>query len=174
MELNDIKTPNDVYRFMCDNIEYGWIDINGNKHLKTMKEFRKLYRTMSIDEILKYKIGTCIDQVALIHYLLNRINVENKMYCCRIYEPDDFGNLEEEEHMHCFVLYYENGKVYHIEHPNFDNKGIFEYDSEKEAIDTIVNYYINLRGGKDSPTKEFYEVPIGISFKEFNKYINHV
>ena len=174
MELNDIKTPNDVYQFMCDNIEYGWIDINGNKHLKTMKEFRKLYRTMSIDEILKYKIGTCIDQVALMHYLLNRINVENKMYCCRIYEPDDFGNLEEEEHMHCFVLYCENGKVYHIEHPNFDNKGIFEYDSEKEAIDTIVNYYIKLRGGKDSPTKEFYEVPIGISFKEFNKYINHV
>ena len=174
MELNDIKTPNDVYRFMCDNIEYGWIDINGNKHLKTMKEFRKLYRTMSIDEILKYKIGTCIDQVALMHYLLNRINVKNKMYCCRVYEPDDFGNLEEEEHMHCFVLYYENGKVYHIEHPNFDNKGIFEYDSEKEAIDTIVNYYIKLRGGKDSPTKEFYEVPIGVSFKEFNKYINHV
>ena len=48
MELNDIKTPNDVYQFMCDNIEYGWIDINGNEHLKTMKEFRKLYRTMSI------------------------------------------------------------------------------------------------------------------------------
>ena len=108
MELNDIETPNDVYQFMCDNIEYGWIDINGNKHL------------------------------------------------------------------HCFVLYYENGKVYHIEHPNFDNKGIFKYDSEKEAIDTIVNYYIKLRGGKDSPTKEFYEVPIGTSFKEFNKYINHV
>lgn len=174
MELNDIKTPNDVYQFMCDNIEYGWIDINGNEHLKTMKEFRKLYRTMSIEEILMYKIGTCIEQVALMHYLLNKINVKNKMYCCRIYEPDDYGDLEEEEHMHCFVLYYENGKVYHIEHPNFENKGVFEYNSEKEAIDSIVNYYIKLRGGKDSPTKEFYEIPIGISFKEFNKYINHV
>ena len=76
--------------------------------------------------------------------------------------------------MHCFVLFFENGKVYHMEHPNFDNKGIFEYNSEEEAIHAIVDYYIKLRGGKDSPTKEFYEVPVGISFQEFNKYINHV
>lgn len=174
MKLNEIKSSQDVYQFMCDNIQYGWIDVDGKQHLDTMKEFRKLYRTMSIEEILKYKIGTCIDQVNLIHYLLNRINIKNKMYCCRIFEPDDYGDLEEEEHMHCFVLYFENEKVYHMEHPNYNNKGIFEYDSEKEAIETIVNYYIELRGGKDSPTKEFYEIPVNISFKEFNKYINHV
>lgn len=174
MDLNKIKCSQDVYQFMNDNIEYGWIDINGNKHLNTMKEFRRIYRTMSIDEILEYKIGTCIDQVNLMHYLLNKINIKNKMYCCRIFEPDDYGNLEEEEHMHCFVLFYENNKVYHMEHPNFEKKGIYEYNSEDEAIKTIVDYYIKLRGGKDSPTKEFYEVPVGISFKEFNKYINHV
>ena len=53
-------------------------------------------------------------------------------------------------------------------------KGIFEYDSEEVAIKSIVDYYIELRGGKDSPTKEFFEVPVGLSFREFNKYINHV
>ena len=174
MELNEIKSAQDVYKFIDDNIEYGWIDINGQKHLNTMKEFRRLYRTMSIEEILKHKIGTCIEQVNLMHYLLNKINVKNKMYCCRIFEPDDYGNLEEEEHMHCFILYYENGKVYHMEHPNLDRKGIYEYNSESEAIKEIVDYYIELRGGKESPTKEFFEVPVGISFKEFNKYINHV
>ena len=125
MELNEIRCSQDVFRFMTDNIEYGWIDINGKKHLNTMKEFRKVYRTMSIKEILKYKIGTCIDQVNLMHYLLNKINIKNKMFCCRIYEPDDYGNLEE-EHMHCFVLYYENNKVYHMEHPNFEKKGILK------------------------------------------------
>lgn len=174
MNLNKIKCSQDVYKFMEDNIEYGWIDINRNKHLNTMKDFRRIYRTMSIDEILEYKIGTCIDQVNLMHYLLNKINIKNKMYCCRIFEPDDYGNLEEEEHMHCFVLFYENNKVYHMEHPNFKKKGIYEYNSEDEAIKTIVDYYIKLRGGKNSPTKEFYTIPVGISFKEFNKYINHV
>lgn len=174
MELNEIKTSKDVYQFIDDNIAYGWIDINGQQHLNTMKEFRRIYRTMSIEEILKYKLGTCIEQVNLMHYLLNKINVKNKMYCSRIFEPDDYGNLEEEEHMHCFILYYENGKVYHMEHPNLDRKGIYEYNSESEAIKAIVDYYIELRSGKESPTKEFFEIPVGISFKEFNKYINHV
>lgn len=174
MELSEIKSPEDVYQFIDDNIEYGWIDISGKQHLNTMKDFRRIYRTMSIDEILKYKIGTCIDQVNLMHELLNKINIKNKMFCCRIFEPDDYGNLEEEEHMHCFILYYENGKVYHMEHPNFEKKGIYEYNSENIAIKEIVEYYIKLRGGKDSPTKEFYKIPVGISFKEFNKYINHV
>lgn len=174
MKLNEIKTSKDVYQFIDDNIAYGWIDINEQQHLNTMKDFRRIYRTMSIEEILKYKLGTCIEQVNLMHYLLNKINVKNKMYCCRIFEPDDYGNLEEEEHMHCFILYYENGKVYHMEHPNLDRKGIYEYNSESEAIKEIVDYYIELRGGKESPTKEFFEVPVGISFKEFNKYINHV
>lgn len=174
MKIDEIKCSQDVYKFMTNNIEYGWIDINENIHLNTMKEFRRIYRTMSIDEILKYKIGTCIEQVNLMHYLLDKINVKNKMYCCRIFEPDDYGNLEEEEHMHCFVLYYENNKVYHMENPNFERKGIYEYNSQEDAIKAIVDYYIKLRGGKDSPTKEFYEIPVGVSFKEFNKYINHV
>ena len=92
----------------------------------------------------------------------------------RFVEPDDYNNLEEEEHMHCFLLYYLNGKVYHIEHPNFEKIGIYEYNNEKEAVSSIVNYYINLRGGKESPTKEFFEVRPGLSFKEFNNYINHL
>ncbi len=174
MKIEELKTAKDVYKFIDENIEYGWIDCFGKIHLNTMKEFRKIYRTMSLEQILEYKIGTCIDQVKLMNYLLNKINVKNKMFCCRIFEPDDYGNLEEEEHMHCFILYYENNKVYHMEHPNFNKKGIFEYDSEEVAIKSIVDYYIELRGGKDSPTKEFFEVPVGLSFGEFNKYINHL
>lgn len=48
------------------------------------------------------------------------------------------------------------------------------YFNIREAVRSIVNYYINLRGGKDSPTKEFFEVRPGLSFKEFNNYINHL
>ncbi|MBW6411191.1 transglutaminase domain-containing protein [Clostridium weizhouense] len=174
MDINEIKFPKDIFQYMNDNIEYGWIDINGDKHIKIMKDFRKIYRISSIEETIDSGLGTCIEQVALMHYLLDKLKVKNKMFCCRIYEPDDYGNLEEEEHMHCFVLYYLNNKVYHMEHPNFEKKGIYEYDSEESAINTIVNYYIQLRGGKDSPLAEFYKIEKGLSFKEFNKYINQV
>ena len=39
MELDEVKSSKDVFQFMLDDIEYGWIDINGDKHIKTMKEF---------------------------------------------------------------------------------------------------------------------------------------
>lgn len=172
MKIEDIETPEDVYRWMDENIQYGWLDLEGTEHINEMKDFRKLYRTMSVEEILERKIGTCIEQVELMHYLLDNINVTNKMYCCRIYEPDDYGNLEEDEHMHCVVLFYRDQKVFHLEHPNFKEKGIYEYPTETAAIKAIVDYYIELRGGKESPTTQFYKVPKGLSFQEFNAFIN--
>ena len=173
MEINNIKTPEDIFLWMDENMQYGWLDSEGGRHVGEMKNFRKQYRTMSVQETLEHKIGTCIEQAEVMHYLLDKINIKNKMFCCRIYEPDDYGNLEEEEHMHCFVLFWRDGKVYHIEHPNFEKKGIYEYDTEEEAIRKIVDYYIELRGGKESPTTPFYSVPAGISFREFNAFINN-
>jgi len=38
---------------------------------------------------------------------------------------------------------------------------------------TIVDYYVNMRGGKESPTTAFDRVPVGMTFQEFNTYINH-
>ena len=37
------------------------------------------------------------------------------MYSTRIYENNDFNNLDEEEHMQCFILYFKDSKVYHME-----------------------------------------------------------
>lgn len=172
MKINEIKTPNDILTFMNDNIEYGWLDIYNNEHIKTMKDFRKIYRTSSIDEVLEHKIGTCIEQIYLMHMLLDNINVTNKMFCTRIYEGKDFNDLEAEEHMHCFVLYYLNDKVYQIEHPNWERIGIYEFNSEEIAIKEINQYYVEMSEGKSRPVTEFFEVKPGLSFKNFNEYIN--
>lgn len=75
--------------------------------------------------------------------------------------------------MHCFLLYFQNGKTYHMEHPNVRQKGIYEYPTKEEAMRTIVDYYVNMRGGKESPTTAFDRVPVGMTFQEFNTYINH-
>lgn len=172
MNINNIKTPKDVLEFMKKNIKYGWLDINNQEHIGNMKNFRKLYRTSSLAEILNHKIGTCIEQVYLMHILLDKINIPSKMFCTRIYESDDFNDLEAEEHMHCFILYCQDNKIYQIEHPNWERIGIYEYKSEKDAIDKINDYYIKLSGGVPRPVTEFYEVPTNLTFKEFNQYIN--
>lgn len=173
-DTSNLKTIDDVLEFMKNNIRYGWLDINNEIHIGNMKNFRKLYRTLSIDEILKYGIGTCIDQVKLMNYLLNKISVKNKMFATRIYEPNDFNKLDEEEHMHCFILCYIDNKVYHIEHPNWYRIGIYEYKNEKEALKNINEYYVKLSSGISRPITEFYEIDSNISFIEFNSYINNL
>ena len=173
-DTSNLKTIDDILDFLKSNIRYGWLDINNEIHIGNMKNFRKLYRTLSIDEILKYGIGTCIDQVKLMNYLLNKISVKNKMFATRIYEPNNFNKLDEEEHMHCFILCFIDNKVYHIEHPNWYRIGIYEYEDEQEALKTINDYYIKLSGGISRPITEFYKIDNNISFKEFNCYINNL
>lgn len=174
MKIEDIKTPEDILSFMKENIKYGWLDINNEEHINNLKNFRKLYRTATIEETLEHGIGTCIEQVYLMSKLLDKLNIPNKMFCTRIYEGNDFNDLEAEEHMHCFVLYYMNGKVYHIEHPNWERIGIYEYDSEEEALKEINDYYIEMSEGKARPITEYYDVEPNISFKDFNNYINEL
>lgn len=174
LNINNINSIDDVLDFMKNNIRYGWIDINNEIHIGNMKNFRKLYRTFSIDKIIKYGVGTCIEQVKLMNYLLNKINIKNKMFATRIYEPNDFNKLDEEEHMHCFILCYIDNKVYHIEHPNWHKIGIYEYKNEEDALKNINDYYVKLSGGISRPITEFYKVDDNLTFKEFNSYINNL
>ena len=69
-------------------------------------------------------------------------------------------------------LYYQNNKVYQIEHPNFERIGIYEFNTEEEAIKKINDYYVELVDGKSRPVTEFFDVKPNLSFKEFNEYIN--
>lgn len=174
MKIENIKTPEDILEFMKSNIKYGWLDINNEEHIGNMKGFRSLYRTSTLEEILDHKIGTCIEQVYLMKHLLDKINIPNKMFCTRIYEGEDFNDLEAEEHMHCFVLYYLDNKVYQIEHPNWERIGIYEYENEETAIDKINEYYIEMAGGHARPVTEFFDVEPNLTFKEFNCYINNL
>lgn len=168
-----MKTPEDILEYMKKNIKYGWLDKNNEEHIGNLKNFRKLYRTSSLEEIKKHKIGTCIEQVFLMKQLFDKINIESHMYCTRVYEDNDI-NDEEDEHMHCFLLYKKDNKIYHIEHPNWEKMGIYEYNTIEEAIKTINEYYIELAGGISRPVTEFFDVPKGLSFKEFNQYINNI
>lgn len=172
MNIEDIKEAEDILEFMKKNIKYGWLDINNNKHVGNMKNFRRLYRTSSLGETIKTGLGTCIEQVYLMSTLLNKLGIKNKMFCTRVYEGENFNNLDEEEHMHCFVLYYLNNKVYHMEHPNFEKVGIYEYDDEVTALNTINDYYVKMANGKSRPITQFFSVTPNISFKQFNNYIN--
>lgn len=172
MKISDVKNTKDVYDFMEEHIRYGWLDFDKEEHIGNMDNFRKLYRTSSVNETLEHGIGTCIEQVMLMKMLLDKINVHNKMFCARIYEDEEFNDLDSDVHMHCFILCYDDNCVYQIEHPNEKRKGKYDYDSEEDAISKIGKYYEEMDNGKGRVITEFFEVEPGLSFKEFNSYIN--
>jgi hypothetical protein len=172
MKLEEIKNPQDILQFMKDNIKYGWLDIYNEEHIGNMENFRRLYRTSTIEETLSHKIGTCIEQVYLMKTILDKLSIPSKMFCTRIYEDDSHTNMEEDEHMHCFVLYYQNDLVYQIEHPNWKRIDIHKFKDEETAISEINKCYLDSVTKKARPVTEFYEVQPNLSFKDFNLYIN--
>lgn len=172
MEKVDIKSPEDILEYMKEHIKYGWLDINNEEHIGNMKNFRRLYRTSSVEETIAHGLGTCIEQVNLMHCLLDSIDTPNKMFCTRVYEKSDFNDLDAEEHMHCFVLYYQDGKVHQIEHPNWERVGIYHFETEAEAIERINAIYIEMADVTARPVTEFSAVTPNQTFQQFNAYIN--
>ena len=61
---------------------------------------------------------------------------------------------------------------FNIEHPNEDRKGIYDFKDEATAIEEINKIYVKMSGGIPRPVTEYYNVESGLSFREFNDYIN--
>ena len=166
-EFLKLNTDFQLMKFMNCNITYGWIDKCKGKHLNNLKGFRENYRVSSIDEILQTGLGTCIEQAKLIKFFFDRIGLENKLYCYRRYETEE--NFDKEVRMHCFVLFKFNDMWYHFEHANRPKRGIHKYSSLEEAINAEVDRH------DESDIRELTEIldiPDGLSFKEFNEYVN--
>lgn len=168
MTFDDVKTPNDLMDFMNINIEYGWVDKQGNKHINNLKGFRENYRISPIDEMLETGLGTCIEQTKMIKYFFDKMGIENKLYCHRSYENEE--NFDKDVRMHCFVLFKYNDNWYHFEHSNRPKRGIHKYESVESAIEEITSGFEE-RGDIRKLT-EIDSIPIGITFKEFNNFVN--
>lgn len=168
MTFNDINNPRELMDFMNINIEYGWIDKFGKKHLNNLKEFRENYRISPINEILETGLGTCIEQAKLIKFFFDKIGLENKLYCLRRYETD--SNFDKDVKMHCFVLYQYENNWYHFEHANSNKRGIHKYNSIEDAIHAEIDRHDE---NDIRELSEIPEIPVGLTYKQFNEYVNN-
>lgn len=168
MTFDDIKTANDLMNFMNINIEYGWVDKQGNKHINNLKGFRENYRISTIDEILETGLGTCIEQTKMIKCFFDKMGIENKLYCHRSYETEE--NFDKDVRMHCFILFKYNDNWYHFEHSNRPKRGIHKYESVESAIKEITGGFEE--HGDIRKLTEIDSIPNGLTFKEFNNFVN--
>ena len=145
-------------------ISYGFVTSDGMVHKNAKRQYYlDNYRLMSIDDIIKYKVGTCYEQTEYVAYLLDMNNISYKKYNI-IYDVE--GKIAR--HTFCVV---ENNKKYILMESGWlfqDN----EFDTLEDLLVSVVKRYPRMYKieGFDIDIIEIYEydsVTYGCTFDEF-------
>ena len=115
-------------------IKYGWVDQYGVVHKNAGRNFFiKNYRMQTIEETLKYKVGTCWEQVELIRYYLEKENIPVQTFII-IY------NDESKIARHTIAIANCNNKYYWME-SSWNNTNIVSYNNIKEILQTLIDMF---------------------------------
>lgn len=120
---------------LMQEIEYGWIDKNNNKHSNIDETYTDNYILQSPNEVIKNKIGVCWDQVELERYYFKGNDWNVKTYFLVHYDGDKCPT-------HTFLTFEKNNKYYWFEHSWESFRGIHEYKSLKELLFDIKDKFI--------------------------------
>lgn len=155
-DLIDICKRMATYEYIC-------IDDKFNVLQNSRSNFDK-HRTVSSSNFKKYNGGICYDYVNYMVGLLGKFKF--KTFFNGYVEKD--GQID---YTHTYILVYINDKVYWIEDSWKSHMGVFEFDSEDDAISYIVNI--------QSKGKEYFVVEykpsselVGISVIDFINIMN--
>ena len=148
------------------NIDYGFVDKYGIRHRNIKKNYYlENYRLQSIEDTIKYNIGTCYEYVELVRDKVPNIDSYIILY-------DDPNKIAR----HTIAILHDNDKYYWIEN-NYNNKDI-EYDNLDEIFNILIKSYPRIykieNFNKDLINIYKYDKPsIGLSYKEFEDYIKN-
>lgn len=153
---------------LMDNIEYGWMDNEGNKHKIFDNSYSDNYILQSPKEIIKNKVGVCWDQVELERYYFKG-NIWNiRTYFIVHCDNDKYPT-------HTFLTFEKNNKYYWFEHSWEKLKGIHEYSSLEDLLidvrNKFIKYELNNNYNKNNLCIYYYEKPnFHINALEFYKH----
>ena len=153
---------------LMENIEYGWMDKQGNKHKIIDTSYSDNYILQNTKEIIKNKVGVCWDQVELERYYFKGNTRNIKTYFIIHYDNDRC-------HTHTFLTFEKNNKHYWFEHSWERFKGIHEYNSLKDLLfdvrDKFIKYELNNSDNKNNICIYNYKKPkYHLSVLEFYKH----
>ena len=158
--MNEINTPEKLYQYMKNNIEYGFVSKYGTKFLRNeipetiyMNNIFKNYYFQSPEELFKSKCGICFDQVEFAKNILGNNGYNVKSFYTKI-------------HNHVFLVYEFNDKYYYYERCFKDNNGIYSFNTLKELFE----YYLSIQKDNKLDQIEFFEydnIKYGSNFDVF-------
>ena len=132
---------------VLEDINVGYVDNKGVKHLEVTEDFKDTYYLQSSKELMESKIGMCFDQVELERDLLSKLEIELRTYF--IMYPDN-------ECSHAFLIYKENNKYYWLEHAWMKYKGIHEYDTKNDLLVDVIGKFVNMIPNGDVSKVKLY------------------
>ena len=148
--MKEIKTPEELLKFM-DIINYGFTDEENNNYTDTEFEknvFQK-WRLSSPERLLKVKYGHCFDQVELEREWFTKNNYKIHTYYMMFLLP-----YENPFSTHTFLVYEDNNKYYLFEHSDYFNRGIHEYNTLDELLNSETKHHLNTNLKDNKMTKE--------------------
>ena len=178
--LNLIQTPDELLKYMNQNIAYGFVGKNGKKYTDMFsEEWDDWYSQCFVqngEEVLKSKTGTCWDQVEL-----ERLWFERNGYTIHTFFMWFEVNKENNYPTHTFLIYESNNKYYWFENAFESERGIHEFNSLDEAIKCVKSKQIKYTKNNfpNSSTDDMESLVVYEYFKPANhigvdEYLNHV
>lgn len=157
----------EIYNFMND-IEYGWIDKDGNINFQIDETYSDNYRLQSPKEVISNKVGVCWDQVELERDLFEKNNYYIKTYFLVYYDNNKCPT-------HTFLVYKTNNKYYWFEHSWSKYKGIHEYNTLKSLLKDVYYKFITDELNADYNKmnlvlREYKRPKYGITVQDFYKH----
>ncbi len=148
--IEEIKTPKELLTFM-DIINYGFVDEDNKVYVDkefTENVFNK-WRLSSPERLQKVKYGHCFDQVEFEREWFTKHNFKFKTYYMMFLLP-----YENPFSTHTFLVYEENNKYFLFEHSDYFNRGIHEYNTLEELLDSESKHHIDYNLKNNKMTKE--------------------
>ena len=176
--MDDIKKPEELLNYMSNNIKYGYLGKSGRIYHYDDSDFNldwyQQYILENKDDLLKNLYGNCWDLVELERTWF----LENGYVIKTIFEMVelDYENIYP---THAFLAYKDNNHWCWFENSDFNNKGIYKFNTFDELLNYQYKKYIELLKTFNISNKELEKIII----TEFDKpkehcsareYLNHV
>ncbi len=180
MEYIDVKTPEQLLKYMEENIKYGFVDYNRNVYIprnnnKFQEACKTKWRLSSPNRLIDVKYGHCFDQVELERDWFEKHGYHFKTLYIWFEFP--YNNSYS---THTYLVFKDGGRYYYFEHSDFNNRGIHEFASYEDAINyqrekhIEINKQRNYVGEEELKNIHIYEYdkPLyGCTKTEFIDYI---
>ncbi len=154
MDFEDVlklKTPDDLWKYMHENIRYGWTNKNGEfREYNDPRQYEEYY-FHSPKETVERKSGVCGDQVLLEKSWFDHHNIENHIVSFGF--KDDTGKRIGGGHI--FLLYVVDRKYYYFENAFAPCANIVEFDTLNELIGTAIAAYLVATNNTDKTDRLF-------------------